>query len=292
MHEFHLVYEFKSMNTHNETCSYFQISMYKDNISIFHAIGLIFISVSLLTNTVAILGTWKINSSCKSRSLKLLVCNFGIYFLLSVNIALVFTYPYLNRSIKKTFINAHLSTIILFVLLGSCFQGITAIDRYLIVRRGKKYTCWKNTFAGVIVTSLVVSLIFSLYIGYLWQRGSCKQIYSAILLHGCTVILSLLVSSIFNVLLIRYTIKHLSDMQYSGSVLKMKIRKTLIIISSVSVVFEGTYIILTCLFALSSILLTAKFFILGSLYLVTLLKCAIYPFIYTIRNYDIARNVF
>ena len=109
----------------------------------------VFISVSLLTNTVAILGTWKINSSCKSRSLKLLVCNFGIYFLLSVNIALVFTYPYLNRSIKKTFINAHLSTIILFVLLGSCFQGITAIDRYLIVRRGKiylleKHFCWSD----------------------------------------------------------------------------------------------------------------------------------------------------
>ena len=140
------------MITHNETYSYFQISMYKDNISIFHAVGLIFISVSLLTNTVAILGTWKINSSCKSRSLKLLISKFGIYLLLSVNIALVFTYPYVSESIKTNFINAHQSTIIFCVLLASCFKGITSIDRYLIVRRGQKYTYWKKTFAGVIVT--------------------------------------------------------------------------------------------------------------------------------------------
>ena len=282
------------MESSNKTCSYFEIDISEHNISFLHGIGIPLVLFSLLSNIIATLGTWKMNISCSSRSSKLLIYQFVVYILVTLDVVLPYAYPYLTYQSLTIITSVHLPSVMFLTLLGSSNQVLLSIDRFLLLRRGKSYKNWKDAFTSVIISVIISCLCISLYFWYLLDKRCCDGVRMALILQGSVVFICLLISISFNVIMLLYLKKNLTRMRSHRSRLKRKISQTMITITVASAICEIIHIIVSGTIALLSrgTFLEKGYFLLGGLFLVNLLKCGIYPFIYLIRNFNIARNIF
>ena len=282
------------MESSNKTCFYFEIDISEHNMSFLHGIGIALVLFSLLSNIVATLGTWKMNISCSSRSSKLIIYQFVVYILVTLDVVLLYAYPYLNYQSLTILTSVHLPSVMFLTLLGSSNQVLLSIDRYLLLRRGKPYKYWKDAYTSVIISVIISCLCIRLYFWYLLDKRSCDGVRMKIILQGSVVIICLLISIAFDVIMLLHLKKNLTRIRSHRSRLKRQISHTMITITVASAICEIIHIILSGMIALPSRdkFLEKGYFLLGGLFLVNLFKCGIYPFIYLIRNYNITRNIF